>query len=104
MEATVTATTKIDDEARARVKATCYEKLHSAIEILSVAELLDEKIERPGYWERVFIVAWKDEAQSCTHRICINEEKGECMWGHYFMGDDGTQAIEDMMERTGGVA
>jgi hypothetical protein len=95
-------TTTIDEDAMLRVKATCREKLPTNPDILGVVELLYDKIERPGYWERAFIVAWKDHFQSGTHRVVINENEGECMWGHYFIYDDGTDAIEDMRDRAGG--
>lgn len=99
MTTTATYTDRIDEDIKGRVRATCREKLHTAVEILYIVELLNDKIERPGYWERAFIVAWKDERQSCTHRVVINEDEGECMWGHYFMGDDGTNAIADLKDR-----
>lgn len=92
-------TSRIDEDIKSRVKATCYEKLPTVPEILAVVELLDDKIERPGYWERAFIVAWKDDHQSATHRVVINADEGECMWGHYFMSDEGELAIADMGER-----
>lgn len=103
-------TIEIESEYRDRVKAAVRFNLGNP-EVLMIAELLDDRVERAKftadglfdgiYWERAYIVAWKDAYQAGTHRVCINEDEGICMWGHYYTGDNGEDAMTDFHERIG---
>jgi hypothetical protein len=58
---------------------------------------------RTGYWERIYSVAWINQNECGTHRVCIDSEgKAMCVWGHFQMTAD--EAIADAIERSGKAA
>ena len=61
--------------------------------------VLTESTSRPGYWERIYNVAWRKMDEAGTHRVCINSEgESMCVWGHYMMTDNG--ALADLKARS----
>jgi len=85
---------KMDDHL-ARVERAVRSNLNNATP-LAVVEV--ERHERKGYWERAYIVAWQNEREFGTHRVCI-DSKGEsaCMWGHYLKAKG--EAVTDLLDR-----
>lgn len=89
----------VDSPYRERVEAHVKEALSA--EVIWMQEVVHDRTERRGYWERAYIVAWVNNRQSGTHRVCINSnDESVAMWGHYFMNDtEGDNAIIDARER-----
>lgn len=81
----------------ARVEQAIRDNLRGA----DVMALLEVEIsEKNGYWERIYIVAWRRPDQCGTHRVCINNQwQGACFIGHYDMTAD--EARADMYLRAG---
>ena len=68
------------------------------VRVLGVIEA--EVSEREDYWERMYYVAWVNEREAGTHRVCI-DSKGQSMLvhGHYQLSED--EAVLDMLTRVG---
>lgn len=81
----------------ARVEQEVRRSLRNA-HVLAAVEV--EFHERPDYWERAYIVAWVNEREHGTHRVCIDSNNtAACMWGHYLHNKD--EALTDFMDRSG---
>lgn len=80
----------------ARIKQAVKDNLGGA-EVLKF--VLDEHTTRPGYWERIYNVAWRNQRESGTHRVCIDSKGNSmCVWGHFLLTPE--EAIADMWDRT----
>lgn len=75
-----------DTNYLARVEQAVKDGITPDTRVIAVQEW--EIIEdRPGYWERVYIVAWANEDQSGTHRAHIDSTgKSALFIGEYFQG------------------
>ena len=79
----------------ARVEQAVRDSLNAEV----LALRLVERTAREGYWENIYNVAWRNERECGTHRVCINGEGDSmCVWGHYMM--DAEQALADLEARS----
>lgn len=79
----------------ARVEQAVRNNLRGA-RVIALVEV--EVIEREGYWERIYIVAWQRDDQCGTHRVNVNnDDKSACFMGHYDLTLD--KALIDFIDR-----
>jgi hypothetical protein len=79
----------------ARVEQAVRDNLRGA-RVIALIEV--EGIEREGYWERIYVVAWQREDQCGTHRVNVNsKDKSACFFGNYDMTVD--RALIDFVDR-----
>jgi hypothetical protein len=85
----------LQDNYLARVEQTVKDSLRGA-QVFALME--SEIIERDGYWERIYIVAWRRSDQCGTHRVNVNSNgDSACFIGHYDMTS--VDAVDDMLKR-----
>lgn len=91
----------VESPYKERVEAAAKQNLGNAT-VLRMQEVHGDRVERVTYWERAYIIAWVNEDQSGTHRVCINSEGDSmCLWGHFFPGDtDGDKALDHFGKRS----
>ena len=69
------------------------------VRVLGVVEF--EISEREGYWERMYYVAWSNEKESGTHRVCIDSTGASMLvHGHYQLSEEAAKM--DLFLRLGG--
>lgn len=88
-----------DTNYLARVEQAVKGNISPDTRVIAVMEW--EIIEdRPGYWERIYIVAWTNERESGTHRVNIDsEDHAALFYGEYLHSE--TAARGSFYERVG---
>jgi hypothetical protein len=94
-----------------QIITTVDANLHGA-QVIAIVPNPRDDIERPGYWERSWIVAWQrpvvehqpspgnDGFTHATHRVHVNSiGETACFMGHYDQTRE--SALADMIERAG---
>ena len=84
-----------------RIEKTVQENVAAGeVTILGVVAIERMTVEREGYWERAYYVAWQNEREAGTHQVNINsKDEAALFYGHYQLTP--TDAIHDMIERAG---
>lgn len=101
----------MDHYTAVKIVKTVAANLHGA-EVIAIVPNPRDSIEREGYWEHSYIVAWQrpvaehqpspgnDGYTYATHRVHINSDNDTaCFMGHYDLTAE--RALWDMIDRAG---
>lgn len=84
----------------ARIEQTVRDNLLGDCRIVGLIESKHLSVEREGYWEKVYHVAWVSERKAGTHQANVNSNgENALFFGHYIEEPNIEAAMIDLFDR-----